>query len=60
MRAGVITPYDADGHRTRRKINYQETWQIYGIGGELLAEYAANGAAAIPQKEYGYRNGQLL
>ena len=52
--------YDADGHRTRRKINNQETWQIYGIEGELLAEYAANSAATIPQKEYGYRNGQLL
>ena len=28
--------------------------------GELLAEYAANTAAGSPQKEYGYRNGQLL
>ena len=26
----------------------------------MLAEYPANGAAASPQKEYGYRNGQLL
>ncbi len=52
--------YDADGHRTRRKINGQETWQIYGFEGELLAEYPANGAAGVPQKEYGYRNGQLL
>jgi YD repeat-containing protein len=52
--------YDADGRRTRRKINNQETWQVYGFGGELLAEYAANAAAASPQKEYGYRNGQLL
>jgi RHS repeat-associated protein len=52
--------YNADGQRTRRKINNQETWQIYGMDGELLAEYAANGAVASPQKEYGYRNGQLL
>src|SRR5437868_3874925 len=52
--------YNADGQRTRRKINNQETWQIYGIDGELLAEYPANGAVASPQKEYGYRNGQLL
>ena len=52
--------YDADGQRTRRKINNQETWQVYGLDGELLAEYAANGATASPQKEYGYRNGQLL
>ena|SRR5207253_502723 len=29
-------------------------------GGELLAEYAANASASSPQKEYGYRNGQLL
>ena len=33
---------------------------MYGLGGELLAEYAANTAASSPQKEYGYRNGQLL
>jgi RHS repeat-associated protein len=52
--------YDADGRRTRRKCNNQETWQIYGFGSELLAEYAANAAAASPQKEYGYRNGELL
>jgi len=52
--------YNADGQRTRRKIDGVETWQIYGFGGELLAEYAANGAALSPQKEYGHRNGQLL
>ena len=52
--------YNADGQRTRRKIDNQETWQIYGFDGELLAEYAANAAVAQPQKEYGYRNGQLL
>jgi RHS repeat-associated protein len=28
--------------------------------GELLAEYPASGVATSPQKEYGYRNGQLL
>ena len=52
--------YNADGQRTRRKINNQETWQVYGLDGELLAEYPANGATVSPQKEYGYRNGQLL
>jgi len=52
--------YNADGQRVRRKINNQETWQIYGIEGELLAEYPANAAVGSPQKEYGYRNGQLL
>jgi RHS repeat-associated protein len=52
--------YNADGQRTRRKINGQETWQIYGMDGELLAEYAAGDSSSTPQKEYGYRNGQLL
>jgi hypothetical protein len=33
---------------------------VYGFGGELLAEYAANISVTSPQKEYGYRNGQLL
>ncbi len=52
--------YNADGQRVRRKVDGVETWQIYGMGGELLSEYPANGATASPQKEYGYRNGQLL
>jgi RHS repeat-associated protein len=50
--------YDADGRRVKRNVGgTDETWQVYGVGGELLAEYAANGTL---QKEYGYRNGQLL
>jgi RHS repeat-associated protein len=57
--AGVYT-YNADGQRVRRKVSGVETWQVYGFGGELLAEYAASAAPASPQKEYGYRNGQLL
>jgi RHS repeat-associated protein len=53
--------YDADGRRVRRSISGQpEVWQVYGLGGELLAEYAQNGLPSNPQKEYGYRNGQLL
>src|SRR5213592_2683754 len=52
--------YDGDGHRVKCNVNGTETWQVYGLGGELLAEYAASGAAGSPQKEYGYRNGQLL
>ena len=52
--------YDADGNRTRRKIGGQETWQIYGLDSELLAEYAASSGAGSPQKENGYRNGELL
>ena len=57
--AGSYT-YNGDGQRVRRKVNGVETWQVYGMDGELLAEYAMNGAAVSPQKEYGYRNGQLL
>ncbi|HBB95760.1 MAG TPA: hypothetical protein DC054_10250, partial [Blastocatellia bacterium] len=52
--------YDGDGHRVKRKVGTVETWQVYGLGGELVAEYAASAAAASPEKEYGYRNGQLL
>jgi len=52
--------YDADGRRVRRIIGAQETWQIYGIGGELLAEYAVGASPTTPQKEYGYRGGQML
>jgi hypothetical protein len=52
--------YSADGQRVKRNVSGVETWQVYGIGGELLAEYAANASPATPQKEYGYRNGQLL
>ena len=52
--------YDGAGQRIKRTVNGDETWQVYGFGGELLAEYAANGDPSSPQKEYGYRNGQLL
>jgi RHS repeat-associated protein len=55
-----VYTYDAEGKRVRRKSYNDETWQVYGMEGELLAEYAANAAASAPQKEYGYRNGQLL
>ncbi|HEY0097929.1 MAG TPA: polymorphic toxin-type HINT domain-containing protein [Pyrinomonadaceae bacterium] len=52
--------YDAGGRRMRRDLSGQETWQVYGFDGELLAEYAINAAPTQPQKEYGYRNGELL
>lgn len=53
--------YDANGKRVRRQVaSSQEEWQVYGFGGELLAEYRASLPASAPQKEYGYRNGQLL
>ncbi|HEY4423151.1 MAG TPA: LamG-like jellyroll fold domain-containing protein, partial [Pyrinomonadaceae bacterium] len=52
--------YNANAQRVRRKINNQETWDIYGIDGELVAEYGVNSPVGAPQKEYGYRDGQLL
>lgn len=52
--------YDADGRRVRRNTLGQETWQIYGIDNELVAEYGAGASASTPQKEYAYRNEQLL
>jgi len=52
--------YDGSGQRVKRTVDGVTTWQVYGLGNELLAEYADNGSAASPQKEYGYRNGELL
>jgi RHS repeat-associated protein len=54
--------YDADGHRTRRSLNNggEVWWQVYGIGGELVAEYQLVSGAPTLRKEYGYRHGQLL
>jgi len=52
--------YNADGSRVRRITGGQETWYVYGIKGELLAEYAHDGAPSAPLKEYGYRDGQIL
>jgi len=42
----------------KRNVSSGETWQVYGIGGELLAEYTSSGTQLT--KEYGYRGGQLL
>ena len=53
--------YDGDGKRVRRQVaSSQEEWHIYGMDGELLAEYRAGVPPSAPEKEYGYRNGQLL
>jgi RHS repeat-associated protein len=52
--------YDAAGKRTRKVVSGVETWFVYGIDGELVAEYNANAVVGSPQKEYGYRSGQLL
>jgi RHS repeat-associated protein len=52
--------YDADGKRVKRITGGQETWQVYGIGGELLAEYQLVSGTPTLKKEYGYRGGQML
>jgi RHS repeat-associated protein len=53
--------YDSERKRVKRQVaSGQEEWQIYGFGAELLAEYRASSPASSPQKEYAYRNGQLL
>lgn len=55
--AGIYS-YDGDGRRVKRVVGGVETWQVYGLGGELIAEYTSNGTQL--SKEYGYRNGELL
>jgi RHS repeat-associated protein len=52
--------YDADSKRVRRQTGGMQVWQVYGMDGELVAEYAATAGLTSPQKEYGYRNGELL
>jgi RHS repeat-associated protein len=52
--------YDAGGRRLGRKIANVEWWQVYGMGGELLAEYRAGAAPFLAAKEYGYHGGRLL
>jgi len=56
----VVYTYDADNRRVKRNDGSGEIWQVYGMSGELLAEYAAGASLSSPQKEYGYRAGQLL
>jgi RHS repeat-associated protein len=55
--------YDGEGKRVKRYVAAEdtETWQVYGLGGELIAEYdGEDNDPSAPKKEYGYRNGQLL
>lgn len=56
----AVYGYDAEGKRVKRNDGATEVWQIYGLDGELLAEYGAGASPASPQKEYGYRGGELL
>ncbi len=53
--------YDADGKRTRRLVaGSLEMWLVYGVSGELVAEYDAVLPGGMLKKEYGYRGGQML
>ena len=53
--------YEADGKRTRRLVSGQtEMWLVYGINGELVAEYDASFPNGTLKKEYGYRGRQML
>jgi RHS repeat-associated protein len=57
--------YDADGKRVKRNAGTaSETWMVYGLDGEPVAEYAAaNGVhptPASPTTEYAYRLGEML
>ncbi len=56
--------YDADGRRVRRIVwngaSFVETWLVYGMEGELAAEYPLGASSGSPTKEYGYRSGQML
>jgi RHS repeat-associated protein len=52
--------YNVHGSRISKTVNSVTTWHIYGLEGELVAEYPAYGAVGSPQKEYGYRGGQML
>jgi RHS repeat-associated protein len=54
--------YDADGYRTRRSVNNggEVWWQVFGLDGELVAEYQLISGTPTLKKEYGYRNSQLL
>jgi RHS repeat-associated protein len=60
INSSSVYTYDASGKRVRRSTPNGTVWQVYGLDGELLAEYAASAAPSSPQKEYGYRNGELL
>jgi RHS repeat-associated protein len=53
--------YDADGKRTRKLVSGSlELWLVYGVNGELVAEYDATLPGGTLKKEYGYRGGQML
>ena len=57
--------YNAEGQRLFRQLSddyNKEYWQVYGLDGELVAEYTHTyqSLSFLMQKEFGYRNGQML
>ena len=56
---GESNIYDGDGKRVKRITAGQEWWYVYGISGELLAEYLSTAPTTV-KKEYGHRGGQAL
>ncbi|MFQ3582079.1 MAG: hypothetical protein SNJ49_09255, partial [Chloracidobacterium sp.] len=54
--------YDAYGRRVRVRLEGSgETRYVYGIGGEVLAEYGGGvSGASAPRVEYGYRLGEVV
>ena len=57
--SGGTYVYDGEGKRVKRTASSQEWWYVYGIGGELIAEYLSTATTTV-KKEYGYRGGKLL
>ena len=52
--------YDGEGRRVKRTAG-TTTCYVYGINGELLAEYLSTAMATnTPSKQYGYKGGKLL
>jgi RHS repeat-associated protein len=58
--SSVSYTYNANSSRISKTIGGVTTWYIYGLDGELVAEYPAQGATNLPEVEYGYRSGELL
>jgi RHS repeat-associated protein len=52
--------YGSSGNRVRRITGAVETWHVYGMDGELLADYEAKAPTFLATKEYGYRGPRVL
>jgi RHS repeat-associated protein len=52
--------YDEGSSRTRKQTPQEHTWFVYGLDGQLLAEYSAEGAPSTPVREYGWNADSLI